>query len=133
MNEHEKARIAAAVNDLRPDWPTQSVRTLLDHRQLADRPRRDVAVALAWVACESNSATPARVLQPGPWWQAVAVNGTGGAARPPTRDEACTTCGKRPEVCGCAHRSRKPATASGPNDDWRAAREALRNRNEEGA
>lgn len=72
MNTHEIERIAAAMNQLRPDWPTSSLRTLIT-KSLADRPRRDVAVALAWIACESGTATPARVLEAGPWWKAAAV------------------------------------------------------------
>lgn len=95
MNENERDRIAAAVHQLRPDWPAPSLRTLLDRPALKDRPRRDVAVALAWVACDSKSQTPARVIEPGPWWQAAAIEGTdaGGAARNPFDPAiACDTC-----------------------------------------
>lgn len=89
MNEHEAARIAAAMHHLRPDWPVKSLMTLL-MTKLADRPRRDVAVALAWVACESNSATPARVLEPGPWWRAALIEAPNSMTRqPPKRDEQC--------------------------------------------
>ena len=73
MNPHEIDRIAAAINCLRPDWPVASLRTLLAGPKLAHRPRRDVAVALVWVACESASKTPARVNEHGPWWLAAAV------------------------------------------------------------
>ena len=72
MNENEIERIAAAVNVLRPDWPTPSLRTFIA-KKLGMRPRRDVAVALAWVACDSATTTPARVLENGPWWKAVAI------------------------------------------------------------
>ena len=81
MNENEIERIAHAANALRPDWPIGSIRTLLSKPELAHRPRRDVAVALTWVACESKSKTPARVLEAGPWWQAVADPSEGGAPR----------------------------------------------------
>ena len=70
MNEHEIDRIASAFHVLRPDWPHASLRTFIA-KNLADKPRRDVAVALAWVSCESNTATPARVLENGPWWKAT--------------------------------------------------------------
>lgn len=70
MNEHEIDRIASAFHVLRPDWPHASLRTFIANN-LANRPRRDVAIALAWVACESNTATPARVLENGPWWKAT--------------------------------------------------------------
>lgn len=96
MNENERDRIAAAVHNLRPDWPTPSLRTLLDRPQLKDRPRRDVAVALVWVACESQSQTPARVLEAGPWWQAAGIDGAvdGGAVTNGYLDPAgsCDTC-----------------------------------------
>ena len=88
MNENEAGRIAAAMHELRPDWPTASIKTLILKR-LGEKPRRDVAVALAWVACESNSAKPARVCEPGPWWHAAAVEQLGTANHPPHRDEIC--------------------------------------------
>lgn len=75
MNEHEITRIAGAMHVARPDWPAASVATLI-RKNLADRPRRDVFVALAWVASEPNSATPARVLEAGPWWKAAGAGDT---------------------------------------------------------
>ncbi len=54
MNDHEIERIAAAMNMLRPDWPKAQLKTLLKDERITDRPRRDVSVALAWVACEPN-------------------------------------------------------------------------------
>lgn len=97
MNEIEAHRIAAALNQLRPDWPVSSLKTLLAKPMLANRHRRDVAVALTWVACDSASKTPARVLEAGPWWTATAEAGGNTAPRPPRREEACTVCGKRDE------------------------------------
>lgn len=72
MNEVEISRIAAAISDLRPDWPAASIRSLLNRPELKNKPRRDVAVALTWVACEVETKTPARVIEQGPWWQAAA-------------------------------------------------------------
>ena len=72
MNDTEIQRIAAAMNAARPDWPASSVATLI-RTKLANRPRRDVFVALAWVASEADSKTPARVLESGPWWRAAAA------------------------------------------------------------
>lgn len=77
MNKHEIDRLASAFHVMRPDWPHASLRTFIT-KNLADRPRRDVAVALAWVACESNTATPARVLEAGPWWKATNAETTTG-------------------------------------------------------
>ena len=71
MNANERTRIALAINQLRPDWPLKQLDTLLASPSMCNRPRRDVAVALAWVACESESKTPYRVFEPGPWWRAV--------------------------------------------------------------
>lgn len=85
-------RIAAAVNMLRPDWPAASLRTLLDKPELRNRPARDVAVALTWVACDPRSQTPARVLLAGVWWRAAGVAGErvqGGV----TMDQGCH-CGR---------------------------------------
>jgi hypothetical protein len=75
MNENEADRIAAAAHALRPDWPLASLRTLLARPEIATRARRDVAVALTWVACESATKTPARVLEAGPWWLATNTEG----------------------------------------------------------
>jgi hypothetical protein len=98
MNEHEIERIAAAMHQLRPDWPAASLRTLIA-KSLMDRPRRDVAVALAWVACESGTATPARVLETGPWWKAAGVEGTTSPRQPFDPGENCAVCSLPPNKC----------------------------------
>lgn len=95
MNEVETHRIAAAINQLRPDWPIASIKTLLQRPGLANRHRRDVAVALAWVACESESKTPARVLEAGPWWQGSTESTS---PRVPS-DDCCWTCNYTQRIC----------------------------------
>lgn len=100
MNEHEIERIAAAVNQLRPDWPTASLRTFIA-KNLADRPRRDVAVAFAWVACEANTVKPARVLEAGPWWKAATVEG-GHQVEPFDPTVVCGICGQLERRCRAA-------------------------------
>lgn len=101
MNEVEISRIAAAISDLRPDWPAASIRSLLNRPELKNKPRRDVAVALTWVACEADTKTPARVIEAGPWWRAAAsetgggtVTHTGKTIGPRHGDprEVCATC-----------------------------------------
>lgn len=72
----ELDRVAGAVNALRPDWPVASLRTYLRSRH-AGRAYADVAVALVAVAVDPASTTPARVEQPGPWWQATRAVGPG--------------------------------------------------------
>lgn len=80
MNHIETARLAAAINMLRPDWPTSSLQTFLDQHFTGSRPFRDAAIALVWIACDPNSRTPKRVLEAGPWWHAVTLPDT---PRPP--------------------------------------------------
>jgi hypothetical protein len=98
MDDHEAQRIAAAMHAARPDWPASSLLTLI-RKKLIDRPRRDVFVALAWVASEPNSATPARVLEAGPWWRAVAVEGS--PVKPNVWEPhlVCTTCSRPEAMC----------------------------------
>jgi hypothetical protein len=98
MNEHEATRIAAAMHELRPDWPASSIKTLV-MKSMADKPRRDVCVALAWIACESNSHTPARVLESGPWWRAAGVEGSSTKRPEPTPDDRCSVCSLASDRC----------------------------------
>lgn len=99
MNEHEAQKIAAAMHVVRPDWPASSVLTLI-RKNLINRPRRDVFVALAWIASETNTATPARVLEQGPWWKAAGVDGTTSPQREPfDRGGCCHTCSLPYEKC----------------------------------
>jgi hypothetical protein len=70
LSQVEAHRLAAALNQLRPDWPLASLSTWI-RNNLTDRAYRDAAVALTWVACESETTSPARVLEAGPWWRAT--------------------------------------------------------------
>ena len=107
MNEHEIARLAAAFHALRPDWPAASLRTFIA-KNLASRPQRDVAVALAYIACESGTNTPARVLESGPWWRAAATEAPSVIRN--TWDPAvnCGICSKPEHACRAI-----PETVSG--------------------
>lgn len=67
MNRTEVERIAKAINGLRPDWPWNALVTFIE-AHLTERAYRDVAVALTVVACDPETRTPKRVLEPGPWW-----------------------------------------------------------------
>lgn len=117
MNETEIHRIAQAINALRPDWPIGSLATFITSK-LANRARRDVAVALAWIACESESKTPARVLEAGPWWH---VGNENRAPRPVKAENACHDCGRDRNDCG--HR---PGERTAPTDTFKQARDQLR-------
>lgn len=123
MIDHEIDRITSAINRLRPDWPIKQLDTLIRER-LADRPRRDVAVALTWVACETSTTTPYRVLETGPWWIAVAVDGqTTGRRTPFDPNLDCDVCGKRnhPDdaITGHAFESRHDADSRRANQPRR--------------
>jgi hypothetical protein len=91
MMPHERDRIADAIARLRPDWPAAQLRTLITEH-LLDRPRRDVAVALAWIACEPNTSTPYRVLEAGPWWKAAGAEGSAQTRQPFDRGTFCAHC-----------------------------------------
>lgn len=84
----EIGRLAAMANALRPDWPIQSVRTLLaaDH---SSRAFRDLAVALAAIATDPTTRTPRRLAESGPWWNAAqSVSGESSIQRyPPKLDD----------------------------------------------
>jgi acyl-CoA synthetase (NDP forming) len=84
MTKIELHRLAGAIATLRPDWAPQSLQTFLE-RNLANRAYRDVALALAYVAVDPDTATPARVLEPGPWWSAAATRDV------PTARNICLT------------------------------------------
>lgn len=122
MNRHEAEKVAAAVHELRHDWPVASILTVLARPPLCHRPWRAVAVALTWVACEYGTHTPARVLEAGPWWVAANVDG-GLAPRDPHYHEACRTCGRRLQSCICGEKRTKPEP---PAEDQKTASAAAR-------
>ena len=73
MSQVEAHRLAAAINQLRPDWPLASLSTWI-RKNLTERAYRDAAVALTWVACDPQTTSPGRVLEAGPWWRAVVAD-----------------------------------------------------------
>lgn len=75
LSRTEIERLAAAAHELRPDWAVKSLCTWLQTSH-AHRAYRDVAVALAWVACDPLTKTPKRMDEMGPWWQAVKAAGS---------------------------------------------------------
>ena len=87
MNDNEIQRLALAINALRPEWPTKSLRTFLAGK-LAPRPYQDVALALVFIATDPKTTTPARVLEAGPWWKTNPA-GNESTYRPPKPDESC--------------------------------------------
>lgn len=113
------------MNQLRPDWPVKSLRTLLSKPELASRARRDVTVALAWVACETATATPARVLENGPWWKAAGATGSV-TRRHPTPLTACQNCGHEWALDCCERPIRRGDRTHAPAADIEAQAAAAR-------
>jgi hypothetical protein len=70
--ENQIERLAAMANAIRPEWPIRSLLTILT-RDHATRPYRDLAVALAWIATDAKTKTPARLAEAGPWWTATSM------------------------------------------------------------
>ena len=100
MNPTEIDRLADGFHRIRPDWPTAQIKTLLKGAGLIDRPRRDVLVALAWVAAESGTSSPYRVLESGPWWRAAGVDGQTTSNRDnPGAGERCSVCSLSASRC----------------------------------
>ncbi len=116
LTDVEVSRLADAVAALRPDWPARSVRQLVAAR-LRDRAFADAAVALAVVACDPASETPARVLEPGPWWQATRANRPGSATPTPARPH----CPIHPEHPAGSQLCPRCVAESAPAPDLRAA------------
>jgi len=75
--ENQIERLAMAANALRPEWPTRSIVTHLQSKH-AGRPYRDLAVALAWIATDAKTQTPARLAEAGPWWTATSMTESAG-------------------------------------------------------
>jgi hypothetical protein len=91
MNDHDIDTIAASLHVLRPDWPSGQIRTLI-RDNLQERPKRDVLVALTWVAGDIASHTPYRVLEQGPWWKAAAADRTVAPQEHTDPGRLCSTC-----------------------------------------
>lgn len=110
MRQHEAERIAAAINVARPDWPTKQLLTLLSDDRINKRPRRDIFVALAWIAAEPESTAPYRVLESGPWWAAAAAEHVRSATEEPeviAPEHKCAICSMHRVEC------QRRATTSG--------------------
>ncbi|MBZ2197260.1 hypothetical protein [Occultella gossypii] len=60
-------RLAHMANALRPDWPIRSLVTYLAREHVA-RGYQDLAKAIAHIATDPATSTPARLGESGPWW-----------------------------------------------------------------
>jgi len=130
LTDTEVSRLADGVTGFRPDWPGRSVRAFIA-AHLRDRTFADVAVALAVVAADPASETPARVLEPGPWWLATRANRPTDATfvPGPGADPACSRPGhehERQAACRlcraeqlAAEPAQQPARPVPAPADWR--------------
>jgi hypothetical protein len=105
-------RLANAGNALRPDWPTGSLYSHLAKHH-AHRAYRDLAVALAFVAADNTTTTPARLLEHGPWWHATAAKRSTADVY---RSAKCDVCGGRHSPGG----EHNPRDHERPDDARRA-------------
>lgn len=87
LNELE--RVAAMAHGLRPDWRYDSLVTHLRANH-GTKPYRDLAVAMAWIAADPDTKTPARLLENGPWWAATTPREAGAAGT--TNHKPCDRC-----------------------------------------
>jgi len=92
MDENEIQRLALMASALRPEWPARSLRTFIE-KNLSNRAYGDAAVAFAWICTRTKTETPRLMLEAGAWWKAAGTESSSGT-RPPTKAEACATCGK---------------------------------------
>lgn len=99
----ELDRLASAMNALRPEWPTRSLRTYLDRH--VDRAYADLVIAAAWICADPKTATPARLGEHGPWWVAAGLSTAKGTPTVgPGSEPRCETAGHEHELaraCRC--------------------------------
>lgn len=100
MMPNELDRLAAAGHRLRPDWRADSLKTFLA-AHVADRPYRDAAIALAWVATDPVAKTPNLLTQDGPWWAASRPAGEQPPTPAPPSRLTCSLHSKPEPCCEC--------------------------------
>lgn len=69
LTREDAARIADAITVLRPTWTQNRLMALMANPAIrARRQPKDVAAAFAWIALDSETREPTRILEAGPWW-----------------------------------------------------------------
>ncbi len=114
-------RLAASTNQLRPDWPVNSLTTHIRNHH-ATRSYRDLAVALAYLATDPLTQNPGRLLESGPWWRTTEeqrVTPTGRRvpcpehpAQPAGRCQPCAATRATPEQITAAREHARALTAT---------------------
>lgn len=114
MEKREAEQIAAAINVIRGDWPTKQIVTILGRHQ--HRPARDAMIALAWIAWEPDTISPARIDADGPWWAAGRLAGISEPTYTPpaSAEHLCPMHGDRQPCRGCAADRKAAATETPP-------------------
>lgn len=91
----EAQRLAAALNQLRPDWGASGLMTVIGDQRLVHRPMVDVAVAFVALALDPQTRKPTRIFETGPWWLLAAPraneHNTSAHIRRPAADD-CDVC-----------------------------------------
>src|ERR1035437_5900042 len=70
--DNEIQRLAAMGKPIPPGGPLKFLLTLIS-REPPTKPYPDLAVALAWIATDAQTKTPARLSEAGPWWTATSM------------------------------------------------------------
>lgn len=129
LTREQATEIADAIHRLRSRWTTDDlIAVMLDPRIRDHRNMRDTASALAWLALDIRTQSPARLFAPGQWWNNAKENPDEQTApyyRPLAWDD-CHDCGR----AKAAHPTRdcaytKPSRADMPDDARAAIRAAL--------
>jgi len=124
LDDRELTRLADMAAALRPDWHPRSTTAYL-RRSQRHRGYADVGLALAFVALDPASDTPARLEQPGPWWQATRLH----AAPPPPVGPgrgipACRLPGHEHEPAHACRACRSERISSRKNENFFAEEDA---------
>lgn len=103
MNRPEAEMIATAISHYRPAWLKTSLTTMLsnlppEHR---DKPARDIALALTWLAFDPEQQTPRLLREHGPWWNLAALTGPGTQPATPRNPAPVATCHHQLRVADC--------------------------------
>ena len=127
LTRTEIEQVAQAVNAYRPDWPVASLCSFL--RRHENRPLRDVALELTYVALDPSSKTPARIESDGPWKQITRPLGAAPVSYRTIQPDDCAICSLPQQAVHVEHtyepRHARSSSAL-PTDEQRAALEAAR-------
>ncbi len=113
MSRHDAERIADSVAAIRVTWMRASLMTLLaDYRHMEPMP---VHLALLWLAYDTDTKSPGRLKEDGPWWKA-GVPDDSPRHIPTWTDPNTNTTRARPDTIH-AHRHRLGHHDAAPNPD----------------